>query len=97
MLGVEQVHIQDDYMTGGHRLYLLGRPFNDGRRHLLEADGCTWTPLEEDLANPEPTIRLPEGALDRIVAEHRGTTPTQPATERHLEDAIKVLAMVEDE
>ncbi len=98
MFEVEQVHIQDDYMTDGHRLYLLGRPWGDGRRHIRRADG-TWAPLEEGVVYPEPTILLPEGVLDRIVAEYRGTTPAQPATERHLEDAIKVrdrlLAMVE--
>lgn len=85
----EEVRILDDWPTGGHLVYVLGRIYPGGPRGILHADGRTVVAVEEGALLPEPTARFPEGVLDRIVEAHGRTAP-QPATERHLEDAIAV-------
>lgn len=90
------VHIIDEFMTASHRLIVLGRD-HEGRRCILTGAG-EWEPVRE--GSDHSGIYLPEGVLDAIVAKYRGTTPAQPATERHLDDAIAVrdrlLKIVED-
>ena len=84
----EAIHILPDWMTMGHRLVIQGRIW-DGKRAWLNGDG-EWIELTEADQLSPLGIRLPEGALDAIVAKHTSTRPPQAATERHLEDACAI-------
>lgn len=99
---VERVHVIEDWATMGHRVIVRGRPYPGAPASCLRADG-EWEPITEG-SRPNPSgegfgFTLPDGALDAIVAEHLKVAAPQPATERHLSDAIAVrdrlLALVE--
>jgi hypothetical protein len=94
---LDKVHVLEDYRTLGHRLLVFGRGLNFGRC-WLDGDG-EWHEITEDgaiapgggeMGERLPGIYLPAGALDAVVSAYHGTTAPQPATERHLEDAIAV-------
>lgn len=103
---VDQVLLLEEFQTDAHRVIALGRG-HQGTRYYL--DGTTgWQPITEGGAYSEgggvmgdrpPGIYLPHGVLDAIVTQHHRTTAPQPATERHLEDAIatrdRLLTLVE--
>jgi hypothetical protein len=97
---IDRVYIEDDWATRGHRVAILGRPYPGQPRHWLDAAGG-WHPIQETgtAADADAWWRLPEGALDAIVAAYAKVASPHPATERHLDDAIKVrdrlLALVE--
>lgn len=96
---IERVHIVEDWARMGHHLVILGREHPGARRGWLRADGG-WEPLTENTqTDTEIGFRLPEGALDAILAEYAKVAAPHPATERHLEDAVAVrdrlLALVE--
>jgi hypothetical protein len=96
---IERVYIGEDWARMGHQLVILGRQHPGAPRAWLRADG-EWEPLQEG-AQQDSTVgfRLPEGAMDAIVAAYAKTAAPHPATERHLEDAVAVrdrlLALVE--
>jgi hypothetical protein len=96
---IERVYIAPDFARMGHYVAIIGRAHPGAPTCVLQADG-EWKPLEEgghvqDWAG----FRLPEGALDALVAEYRNVAAPHPATERHLNDAIDVrdrlLSLVE--
>jgi hypothetical protein len=99
---IQDVHIFPDWARLGHRIIVRGREYPGAPAAILKADG-SWEPVRESGAiDPEAGdygIRLPEGALDAIVAKHLEVAAPHPATERHLTDAIAVrdrlLALVE--
>jgi hypothetical protein len=95
---IDQVHIQDEWHRNTKRVIVLGRAYPGAPRGWLRADG-EWEQLSE-AAPPDEKIGfvMPEGALEAIVEAAGGIAP-QPATDRHLQDAIDVrdrlLAIVE--
>lgn len=98
---VERVHIVENFQTCGHQVVIMGRQYPDAPRAYLTASG-QWEPITEQATSINPGdigFNFPEGALDALVAAARNVTPTEPATERHLADAITVrdrlLALVE--
>jgi len=100
---IERVLIVDEFQTMGHRVIVIGRPYPGAPTHYMLGDG-TWEPVSENATPIDPShstvgFRLPEGALDAIVAEYQKVAAPQPATERHLTDALatrdRLLAMVE--
>lgn len=99
-VNVERVLVVDDYVTMGHRVVVVGRPHPGARPAHLKGDG-TWQDIEESVSVPDDIgFRFPEGVLDAIVQEHLGVAAPQPATERHLTDAIAVrdrlLCLIEE-
>lgn len=87
---IEKVHIVEYFATMGHTVAVIGREYGQPRM-VLAASG-EWEPLGEvsSINVDVPGIRLPEGALDAIVAAHQGVTAPTPALERHLVDALEV-------
>lgn len=95
---IDRVYIHEEWHRDVKRVVVLGRAYPGAPRGWLKADG-TWEPLNE-AATPDENVGfvMPEGALEAIVEAVGGTAP-QPATDRHLQDAIAVrdrlLALVE--
>jgi len=99
---IQKVHIEEDFPTGGHRVYVLGRPFPGEPRSILRADG-NWEKLPEaghyGPGDTPPTLVLPDGALDALVQAAVGASPPQPATQEALQDTRgvrdRLLGLVE--
>ena len=89
---IERVHIIEDFQTMGHRVIIAGRQYPGATPSYLTADG-EWEPITEISTSIDPGdigFRFPEGALDALVSAARNVTPTVPAIEQHLADAIAV-------
>jgi hypothetical protein len=96
---IERVHIVEDWHRMGHVVVVLGRPHPGAPMSYLRETG-EWEPLAENASPMDPVgFRLPEGALDAIVAAYQKVAAPQPATERHLSDAVgvrdRLLAIVD--
>jgi hypothetical protein len=89
--GIE-VRIEHEWYRGRggeKRLIVLGSAYPGAPRGWLKADG-TWEPLKEAMTQPTDIgFLLPPGVLEAIVAAAGDVAP-EPATERHLQDAITV-------
>lgn len=85
-----EVHIQPQWHRRGEkRLIVVGFAYPGAPRSWLKADG-TWEPLTETMLPPDDIgFLLPPGVLEAIVAAAGDIAP-EPATERHLQDAIMV-------
>lgn len=86
-----EVHIQPQWhrRRGEKRLIVLGYEYSGAPRGWLKADG-TWEPFKEGMLMPDDMgFLLPPGVLEAIVAAAGDIAP-EPATERHLQDAIAV-------
>jgi hypothetical protein len=97
-VSVERVVIEENWATQGHRIWVIGRAHPGAPTALLQAPapgdlGPRWETLYTAAATQQttvPTIDLPAGALDALVAAARGVQAPHPATERHLDDAVAV-------
>ena len=91
---VTRVHIVDDFQRDGHDVYVLSRQL--GQMAILRADG-EWEALDPAAQEQAaPTLRLPEGALDAIVAQAQGLQPRAAAVEDVLRDALTDARGVRD-
>jgi hypothetical protein len=89
MIDVQRVRVVDDFITGGHRLLIMGRDRVTGGRVYLARSGETIGFGEnEDIG--DRGILLPEGVLDEVCRQHLGVTAPTTATERHLLDVVAV-------
>lgn len=87
---IERVWIAPDFARMGHYVAIIGRQYPGGPSSVLQADG-EWKPIVEGaMVQDWSGFRLPEGALDALIAEYQKIAAPHPATERHLSDAIEV-------
>jgi len=57
---------------------------------MKAGDIWEWEKLEEAAASIPPTLTLPGDVFKGLIAEGADILPPSAATERHLQDAIKV-------
>lgn len=86
---VDRAYVIDEWQRDRKRVVVVGRSHPGGPKSWLRADG-EWEPLSE-AATPDDSIGflMPNEALAAIVAAAGDTAP-EPATARHLQDAIDV-------
>ena len=88
--GFVEVHVIDEFWRETKRVLIVGRAYPGAPKGWLKQDG-TWEPLSEAVA-PDDNVgfTFPAGTLEALVAAVGDQTAPQPATERHLTDAIEV-------
>lgn len=62
-----------------------------GTRVLRPSDGgWSWEAVEHGQSLPDPSLKIPEDALQELVREASNILPAEDATTKHLNDAIGV-------
>jgi hypothetical protein len=106
-LHIDKVLIVEDWRTKGHRVYILVQPMPGGERYTLAPDGEIQTIAEgygttagggsdTEQAPPQPTVTLPEGALDALVAAAQGLQPRSAAVEDALTASVDDARVTRD-
>ena len=100
-----KVRIEGNFATAGHRVWLYDRMVHGLRVLRLPPIGETggfpyWEDVDSSAAEITPTVELPAGALEALIAEGEEHVPTTSATVDALKDAREVrdrlLALVEE-
>lgn len=87
------VKIEPHWPTQGHLVWFFERAPLRVLRVGDEGDrsfGPQWVVTTDDGTLVEPTLILPEGALEALLAEAEKIIPASHATERHLHDSNEV-------
>ena len=95
-----KARIERDWANAMVRVWLF-EPRETGTRvlRILGKDVYQWDDVENGALLPEPTLYLPDEALQELVREASNVVPVEDATSAHLQDAIEVrdrlLSLVE--
>lgn len=94
-----EAHIVPDFLTRGHRVYLIER-VPVGRRMILRfVEGqSSWEEIHE-ATEPDASLHLPEGALETLLKAAEGYVPATEAVLVALMDTRdtrdRLLALIE--